>query len=244
MFDAVSLDETTNNNTNVQSADQHFPLARSNNSNNNGTWILDQQQQHQVQAFPSSTAPFTNNNMDAQILPSLLGSSIGNNNMVPIEVESCSNIDEEEEISMECLQSTTQELNALITCLMEQAWSSNGFTWISHIAPEQDDGGTAAPSNTTLLGKKFWGSWDCKRNKEAHFNFFVEATGVLLGGKVMWSGKNFLLGVIEQLREMNAGVPTDHGHTVEPDHSHMYQGMASVIHCNLLFLVELIHPHR
>ncbi|KAM2938386.1 hypothetical protein FF1_038179 [Malus domestica] len=127
MFDTVSLDETTNNNTNVRSADQHFPLARSNNSNNNGTWILDQQQQHQVQAFPSSTAPFTNNNMDAQFLPSLLGSSIGNNNMVPVEVGSCSNIDDEEEISMECLQSTTQELNALVHSRQAQQCSSNNF---------------------------------------------------------------------------------------------------------------------
>lgn len=44
---------------------------------------------------------------------------------------------------------------------------------------------------------------------------------MLLGGKKMWSWKNLLLGVIEQLREMNAGVPTDRGHAVEPDHSQM-----------------------
>ncbi|XP_048446048.1 transcription factor MYB26-like [Pyrus x bretschneideri] len=123
MFDA---DETTIKSINVQSADQDFPLAVSNNSNNNGTWILDQQH-HQVQALPPSTAEFTNNNMDAQFLPSLLGSNIGNNNMVPIAVESCGNIDEGGEISMECLQNTTQELNALVHSRQAQQCSSNSF---------------------------------------------------------------------------------------------------------------------
>ena len=44
--------------------------------------------------------------------------------------------------------------------------------------------------------------------------------GVLLGGK-MWSWKYLLLGVIEQLKEMNADVPTDRGHAVESDNSQM-----------------------
>lgn len=44
---------------------------------------------------------------------------------------------------------------------------------------------------------------------------------MLLGGKKMWSWKNLLLGVIEQLKEMNANVPKDRGHTVEPDRSQM-----------------------
>ncbi|KAM1850878.1 hypothetical protein ACFX13_015006 [Malus domestica] len=120
-------DEITIKNINVQSADQDFPLAVSNNSNNNGTWILDQQQHHQIQALPPSTAEFTNNNMDAQFLPSLLGSNIGNNNMVPLVVESCGNIDEGGEISMECLQNTTQELNALVHSRQTQQCSSNSF---------------------------------------------------------------------------------------------------------------------
>ncbi|TQD95380.1 hypothetical protein C1H46_019018 [Malus baccata] len=120
-------DEITIKNINVQSADQDFPLAVSNNSNNNGTWILDQQQHHQVQALPPSTAEFTNNNMDAQFLPSLLGSNIGNNNMVPLVVESCGNIDEGGEISMECLQNTTQELNVLVHSRQTQQCSSNNF---------------------------------------------------------------------------------------------------------------------
>ncbi|VVA31465.1 PREDICTED: mRNAion [Prunus dulcis] len=125
MFDAALADDIQANNINAQAA-EHFPIGVSNSRN--GTWILDQpQHHHQVQALPSSTSPFTNINMDAHFLPALVGPTIGNNNMVPIEVESCNNIDEEGKISMECLQSSTQELNALVHPRQAQHCSSSSF---------------------------------------------------------------------------------------------------------------------
>lgn len=103
MFEAASMYESTtyenNININVQADHRHFPLDV--NSNNLRIWILDQ---HNVEAR-LSTGPFTN--MDAKLLmPSFIGSTTAiNANMVPVEVESCSNVDEEGDISMECLQS-------------------------------------------------------------------------------------------------------------------------------------------
>ncbi|CAB4310394.1 unnamed protein product [Prunus armeniaca] len=138
MFDAASADDIQANNINAQAA-EHFLIGVLNSRN--GTWILDQQQHHhQVQALPSSTSPFTNNNMDAHFLPALVGPTIGNNNMVPIEVESCNNIDEEGEISMECLQSSTQELNALVHPRQAQHCSSSSFHfWDSVEAPSSSN---------------------------------------------------------------------------------------------------------
>ncbi|BFG31784.1 hypothetical protein CerSpe_180580 [Prunus speciosa] len=125
MFNAASADDIQANNINAQAA-EHFPIGVSNSKN--GMWILDQQQHHhQVQALPSSASPFTNNNMDAHSLPALVGPAIGNNNMVPIEVESCSNMNKEGEISMECLQSSTQELNVLVHSRQAQHCSSSSF---------------------------------------------------------------------------------------------------------------------
>ncbi|XP_024171522.1 transcription factor MYB8 [Rosa chinensis] len=124
MFEAASLDHdgtTRANNININvHVDQHFPLNV--NSNNLGAWILDR---HNVQPLPS-TAPFTN--MDANLLmPSLIGSTTAvNANMV--EVESCSNIDEEGDISMECLQSH-QDLIAVVHSRQQQPCSNFHFCW-------------------------------------------------------------------------------------------------------------------
>ncbi|CAB4272965.1 unnamed protein product [Prunus armeniaca] len=43
----------------------------------------------------------------------------------------------------------------------------------------------------------------------------------LLGGKKMLSWKYLLLGVIDQLKEMNASVPMDLGYSVESDNTQM-----------------------
>lgn len=145
MFEAASIDErtahTNNININVQLDHRHFPLEV--NSNNLRAWILDQ---HNAQAL-LSTGPFTN--MDAKLLmPSLIGSPAINANMVPVEVESCSNVDEEGDISMECLQSH-QDLNALVHSRQQQPCSTFHFCWDS---VEGQHGGhvIAVPSSSNM----------------------------------------------------------------------------------------------
>lgn len=129
MFEAASIDESTthanNININVQADHRHFPLDV--NSNNLRACILDQ---HNIQAL-LSTGPFSN--MDAKLLmPSLIGSTTTaiNANMVPVEVEPCRNVDEEGDISMECLQSH-QDLNALVHFRQQQPCSTFHFCWDS-----------------------------------------------------------------------------------------------------------------
>ena len=141
MFEEDSLDVGTTHankiNVDVQE-DQHFPLNV--NSNNLGAWILDQSN---VEILPV-TAAFPN--MDANMLmPSLIGSTTAIDAGM-VEAESCSNIDEEGEISMECLQSH-QDLNAVVHSRQQKPCLNFQFCWNS--VEEQHEGdGIAVPSSS------------------------------------------------------------------------------------------------
>ncbi|XP_050378211.1 myb-related protein 330-like [Argentina anserina] len=135
MFEETSPDEGTTHAPKInisEQEDQHFPLNV--NSNNLGAWILDQ---CNVEALPS-VSPFAN--MDANLLiPSLIGSTTDINADM-IEAESCSNIEEEGDISIGCLQKH-QDLNAVVVHSRQQQPCSNFQYWDAIDVPSSSNKG-------------------------------------------------------------------------------------------------------
>lgn len=112
MFDTSSLDHGTAEN-NVRSEYIYQDAAGFNGTE---TWNINQ---HQVQALPPPTAAFAAG-MDGNYLPPLIENM---ENMVPLDVQSCS-IDEEGEMGLECLQ--RHELNEWVE---SQQQCSNFLFW-------------------------------------------------------------------------------------------------------------------
>ncbi|XVE64785.1 hypothetical protein DITRI_Ditri07aG0129600 [Diplodiscus trichospermus] len=104
---------------------------------NTETWNLNQ---HQVQAFSPSTS-FTVGMDTNNCLPPLVENM---ENMVPIEVQSCS-MDEEGEMTLECLQRQQQELNEWV----ESQQCSNFLFWDNI---EGQLGGDAIPPTSSNMG--------------------------------------------------------------------------------------------
>ncbi|KAE8694597.1 Transcription factor MYB86 [Hibiscus syriacus] len=104
------------------------------NLNTEGTWNLNQ---HQVQAFPPSTS-FTVGMDSNSYLPPLVENM--ENLGVPIEVQSCS-IEEEGEITLECLQKQQLVLNEWV----ESQQCSNFMFW-------EQLGGEALPPTSSNIG--------------------------------------------------------------------------------------------
>ncbi|XVF13068.1 hypothetical protein REPUB_Repub08aG0175900 [Reevesia pubescens] len=108
------------------------------NLNTDAAWNLNQ---HQVQAFPPSTsfaAGIDTNNY----LPPLVENM---ENMVPIEVQSCTSMDEEGEITFECLQRQQQELNEWV-----ESQQCSSFLFWDNI--EGQLGGEAIPPTSSNMG--------------------------------------------------------------------------------------------
>ncbi|XVE57949.1 hypothetical protein DITRI_Ditri04bG0130500 [Diplodiscus trichospermus] len=133
MFDTTPLDG-------IQDANVRGELFHEANLNSE-TWNLNDQ--HQVQVFPLSTS-FTTGMDTNNYLPPLVENM---ENMVPIEVQSCS-MDEEGEITLACLQRQQQELNEWV----ESQQCSNFLFWdnIEGQLGEEAIAPTSSSMGTTL----------------------------------------------------------------------------------------------
>ena len=130
MFDTTPLDG-------IQDANVRGDLFHESANLNTETWNLNQ---HQVQIFPPSTS-FTTGMDTNNYLPPLVENM---ENMVPIEVRSCS-MDDEGEITLECLQRQQQELNEWV----ESQQCSNFLFWENI---EGQLGGEAIPPTSSNMG--------------------------------------------------------------------------------------------
>ena len=130
MFDTTPLDG-------IQDANVRGELFHEPANLNTETWNLNQ---HQVQAFPPSIS-FTVGMDTNNCLPPLVENI---ENMVPIEVQSCS-MDEEGEMTLECLQRQQQELNEWV----ESQQCSNFLFWENI---EGQLGGEAIPPTSSNMG--------------------------------------------------------------------------------------------
>ncbi|XVF52967.1 hypothetical protein PTKIN_Ptkin05aG0060400 [Pterospermum kingtungense] len=138
MFDtstSTPLDHGIQDAINIR-GDHHQLFHEPANLNSTETWNLNQ---HQVQAFP----PSTSFGIDANnCLPPLVENM---ENMVPIEVQSCSMDEEAGEMTLECLQRQQQELNEWV----ESQQCSNFLFWDNI---EGQLGGEPLPPTSSNMG--------------------------------------------------------------------------------------------
>lgn len=136
IFDTTPIDgaQVHQHGNNVRGQPFHEPA----NLNTESSWNLNQ---HQVQAFPPSTS-FTVGMDTNNYLPPLVENM--ENMVVPVEVQSCS-IEEEGEMTLECLQRQQQELNEWV----ESQQCSNFLFWDTL---EGQLGGEALPPTSSNMG--------------------------------------------------------------------------------------------